>query len=335
MANAIDVAIIGAGLSGIMAGKVLVENGKNVVLLDKGRSVGGRCATRRMSAGRADTGAQFFTCRTPEFQEYIDAWLEQGIIFEWSRGWSDGSLSDSRDGHSRYAVSDGMNALPKFLADGLDAHLNTQIVGVSQTSDGWAVEDDDGNKFYARALLMTPPVPQTLNLLKNGGVALPPEVQTALENLTYDPCVVGLIHVNGEISLPEPGVMQRPHANIYWIADNQAKGISATKILTLQAGVAYSHQLFDLTDDEILRKFRVDLEPLMGTDWTIVEAQIKRWSYSQPAQTYAERCLIIDAALPSGETAILGLAGDAFGGPRVEGAFLSGLAAGSELLKRL
>jgi hypothetical protein len=335
MVNPIDVVIVGAGLSGIMAGKTLAANGKSVVLLDKGRSVGGRCATRRLSGGAADTGAQFFTCREPEFQAYVDAWLEQGIIFEWSRGWSDGSIVDTRDGHSRYAVRKGMNALPKFLAEGLDIRDSTEVTRINHSSQGWTIEDSNANKFYAHALLMTPPVPQSLKLLEDSVIAIPDDVQAALETLTFNPCVVGLIHVSGDISLPEPGVMQRPHANIYWIADNQAKGISATKILTLQAGVAYSHQLFDLPDEEILKKFRVDLEPLMGTEWTIIEAQIKRWRYSQPAHTHVERCLITDAVLQSGEAAILGFAGDAFGGPRVEGAFLSGIAAGNELLKRL
>ncbi|HRA66197.1 MAG TPA: NAD(P)-binding protein, partial [Caldilinea sp.] len=47
----VDVVIVGAGLCGLMAGAVLAERGLRLVLLDKGRSVGGRLATRRIGAG--------------------------------------------------------------------------------------------------------------------------------------------------------------------------------------------------------------------------------------------------------------------------------------------
>ena len=88
------------------------------MVLDKGRGVGGRLATRRIEAGCADHGAQFFTVRAARFQQYVNRWLEQTLVFRWSTGWSDGSLDTdiSGDGHPRYAVRSGMNALPKYLA---------------------------------------------------------------------------------------------------------------------------------------------------------------------------------------------------------------------------
>src|SRR3569832_747582 len=97
-----DVIIVGAGLAGLMAGRVLANAGKRVVLLDKGRSIGGRMATRRLGGGLADVGAQFFTVREPEFGAVVTRWLAEGLIFEWSRGWSDGRLAASTgDGHPR------------------------------------------------------------------------------------------------------------------------------------------------------------------------------------------------------------------------------------------
>src|SRR4051812_5903801 len=70
-----DVLIVGAGLAGLMAGHVLADAGKRVVLLDKGRSVGGRMATRRIGGGLADHGAQFFTVRDPEFGKFVERWI--------------------------------------------------------------------------------------------------------------------------------------------------------------------------------------------------------------------------------------------------------------------
>jgi predicted NAD/FAD-dependent oxidoreductase len=56
----------------------------------------------------------------------------------------------------------------------------------------------------------------------------------------------------------------------------------------------------------------------------IVEHQPKRWRMATPRTTWPERCWSSDGVV---------LAGDAFGGPRVEGAVLSGLAAARQALE--
>ena len=58
------VVIVGAGLAGLMAGRTLAAAGHELVLVDKGRSPGGRLATRRIGAAALDHGAQFFTVRS-------------------------------------------------------------------------------------------------------------------------------------------------------------------------------------------------------------------------------------------------------------------------------
>ena len=58
--------IVGAGMSGLMTAITLPPD-RRITILDKGRSVGGRLATRRIDGGRADHGAQFFTVRDKAF----------------------------------------------------------------------------------------------------------------------------------------------------------------------------------------------------------------------------------------------------------------------------
>jgi predicted NAD/FAD-dependent oxidoreductase len=293
--------------------------------LDKGRSVGGRLATRRIGEGKADHGAQFFTVRSDTFKTVVERWLAEGLAFEWSRGWSDGSQAATSDGHARYAIRDGMNELAQHLARGLDVRSNICLVSVTPHEDGWQVTSDQGGTLRASALILTPPVPQSLMLVDAGRVPLQEGDRAILESINYDPCLAAMFSIEGTVNLPPPGAVQRLKAPISWIADNQRKGISPEAlIVTAQAGPAYSRQLWDVSDERVLSAFRVDLLPFLGARARIVEAQLKRWRYSMPINHYAGKFLRVEGVPP------LIFAGDAFGGPRVEGAFLSGLAAGAE-----
>ena len=69
------VLVIGAGIAGLSAARCLLEQGvarDDLRVVDKGRGVGGRMASRRMDtpAGQArfDHGAQFFTTRSDLFR---------------------------------------------------------------------------------------------------------------------------------------------------------------------------------------------------------------------------------------------------------------------------
>jgi renalase len=55
--TSVDVIVIGAGLSGLIAAHTVQANGVRVVVLDKGRGVGGLLATRRTDSGVFDHGA--------------------------------------------------------------------------------------------------------------------------------------------------------------------------------------------------------------------------------------------------------------------------------------
>jgi hypothetical protein len=333
-----DVLIIGAGLSGLMAARALQERGISSTVLDKGSSVGGRMATRRIGPGLADHGAQFFTVRDNSFRQIVDRWLDERLVFEWSQGFSDGSLlppgslPPTGDGHPRYAAHGGMNALTKHLAAELSSIIMTHVKVMTATADasGWILQDEDGNLYTGQALIMTPPVPQSLDMLDAGATDLAEHDRETLQRVEYAPCLTGLFWVEGRVTLPYPGAVQRRDNPISWIADNQAKGISPdATLITVQANETYSAQMWSAPDERILNALRTDLQIFMPDDAQIRDAQIKRWRYSQVTRTHPDRCLVADLRVP------LIFAGDAFGGPRVEGAILSGIAAGQTLAEQL
>jgi renalase len=327
-----DVLIVGAGLSGLMAANSLSGHRLRITVVDKGRSVGGRLATRRIGPGKADHGAQFFTVRSQDFERLIYDWLKTGLVFRWSTGWSNGSLDlkGKTDGYPRFAVKDGMNMLAKHLSTGLDIHTNVQLTKIDSAGDYWVAVDEAGSQYHSRAIILTPPVPQSLALLDAGSFELMPDDRTTLSRISYSPCVAGLFWVDGPVNLPEPGAIQRPESPISWIADNQRKGISPeAPLITVHAGPEYSNHLWDQSSEDSLQALTAGLAPFMETHTRILEAQLKKWRYSLPVTLHPERSLTASYRPP------LIFAGDAFGEPRVEGAALSGLAAAKRLLNLL
>lgn len=322
-----DVLIIGAGLAGLMAANALQNQLLRVIVVEKESRVGGRLATEPMGPGRADAGAQFFTTRTPEFQRRVENWLTGGLVYRWSTGWSDGSLTKIKPyGHYRFAVHQGMSALAEHLAQGVDIRLNSEIVVVKPVENGWRIEDANGQVYAGRALVVTAPAPQTLALLDANQIALAATERQVLERITFAPNLTGLFLVEGEVNLPEPGAIQRMDHPIRWIADNQSKGISPeATVVTVQADLHYSRRLWDASDAVVLSTLEAELLPFLAPTSRILEAHLKRWSYALPTVTHPEQCLTA-AKLPP-----LVFAGDAFGGPLVEGASLSGLAAANAI----
>lgn len=331
---AADILIVGAGLAGLMLATTLVGDGeaeqRRILLVDKGPSVGGRLATRRIGPGRADHGAQFMTVRAPEFQAHVDQWLADGVVYKWSNGWG-----PNFDGYPRYAVHDGFNALAKYLASkvvakGVEIQTSVRLAQLSTSSAddsaAWRAVDENGNVYQADTAVMTSPVPQSLALLDAGGVSLSAQDRAALEKLVYAPCLCGLFWVEGATTFEEPGMALNPNERISWMADNQRKGISPdARLVTVHGNPTFSSANYDAADEVVLSELRASLEPFLSPGTKFVEEQLKRWRYAQPLQLYPDRFLKATSLPP------LYFGGDIFGDPRVEGASLSGIAIGQSI----
>lgn len=327
-AKACEVLIIGAGLSGIAAARMLRAAGVDVLLLDKGRSVGGRMATRRMGAGAADHGVQFITAHTPEFQQVVDDWEAEGFAFLWDIGWSTGSLEGNKnEGHPRYAVRGGMNRLMKHLAADIPTETGIRVVAVHQTAQGWEAEVEGGAIYQSAALILTPPVPQSLTLLMAGHVPLAALDAETLGRIDYSSAIAGIFRIEGQVTIPAPGAVHRPANPLPWIADNQQKGVSPNEtIITINSNGDYARRYWDAPEVEITETMKAVLAPYLAPDSRIVESQIQRWRYAFPVNIHHQRTLRTSGTRP------LFFAGDAFQGPLVEGAWLSGIAAATALL---
>ncbi|CAA9431150.1 MAG: Renalase, oxidases 1,2-dihydro- and 1,6-dihydro-beta-NAD(P)H isomers back to NAD(P) [uncultured Rubrobacteraceae bacterium] len=320
--------VVGAGISGLLAARELTEAGWRVTVLDKGRGVGGRMATRRTGVAAFDHGAQFFTVRGERFEDLVDGWLQAGAAAEWSRGFADAEGNANPDGHPRYRGSEGMTSIPKHLADGLDVRTGERVVSVDRTGNGWTVACESGESVSGGALLLTAPVPQSLALAESGNYALPEGARRQLEGISYDPCLALMALLDGSSPVPHPGGVQIKGEPLDWIGDNAMKGISDRPALTIHAGPQWSRAHYDDHETDVTRALLDLAGGQLGADLvsSVVETSLARWRYSWVTSSHEEACLMASEEPP------LVFCGDGFGQPKVEGAALSGLAAADGLL---
>ena len=314
-----DVLVIGAGMAGLTAAAELQRAGWRVLVLDKGRGVGGRLASRRIGEAAFDHGAQFITARTSRFAALVEDARCAGVVQEWHRG-STGLL----EGHARWRGDPAMTSLAKHLARGLEIMLETRVVAVRASRHRWSVETATGDVYSSGAVVLTPPVPQSLAILQAGAVALQPETRTRLEGMAYERCLAVMAVLAGPSRLAPPGGLAPDEGPIAWIADNQLKGISAEPAATIHATHAFSLDHWERDRQDSGRRLLDAASGWLGTE--VGTFQVHGWLYSKPLQVYERPCTMVSQVPP------LVLAGDAFAGPHVEGAALSGWAAAEAVL---
>lgn len=267
-------------------------------------------ATRRVGQAVFDHGAQFFTVRSDAFAALVREWSDAGVVREWCRGFAE------HDGHPRYVGSNGMASVAKHLASGLDVRTSTLAFTLRDDNGTLVVKTDDGVDHPADRVIVTTPTPQAFGFLMNVGLELPESLRGGDYVRT-----LGLLAVldSDSHAVPAPGGVQEPDGTFQFIGDNKAKGISPVPALTFHFSPAFSAAHFDDRLDDLHALLTEHVRPWLGGA-RITESQVKKWRFATPLAVHPDPCW----ESPDGRIV---LAGDAFAGPRVEAAVLSGLAA--------
>ncbi len=314
-------------MTGLTAALALAEAGRSVLVVDKGRGVGGRMATRRIGVATLDHGAQFFTVRSEEFRRAVEWWAADGIVSVWTNG-----FGDHPDGHPRYRAAGGMAGLAKHLASaarraGAEIVMNQRVDSLIDTGDAIAATYAAGSRppDEAAAAVLTSPVPQSIDMLESGGSPVP----EAARAISYDPVIALLAVTDGGIDgrLGPAGARQLSSDPTFtFVADNRTKGISDRSAVTFHVDPGLSSSMWQLPDVEIRSRLEPEIGRFLGPVG-VREFQVKKWRYAAPRQIHPDRYIDV-----RGCSRPVLLAGDAFGGAKVEGAFLSGRASAAALV---
>jgi renalase len=317
-----QVVIVGGGISGVLAGRTLLDHGVEVLIIEKARSVGGRMATRRIDEGKVDHGAQFFTVRTKLFQSYIDKWQSYGWVSHWFG-----------EEYHRYKAIGGMNQLVKNLATNIPTKLNTKVVAIKQVEQQYLLNTEMNEQIKAKAVIITAPAPQAISLIEE--LKIERSAKQQLEKIKFNPCFVLIVVLDRPSLIPDPGHLSEVlPEGIERIVDHHKKGISGKVTLSVYSTGAWALAHSHLMEDEIIERLLEKTKEFVDRN-SIIKKQLKKWRYSEAVTTHHGPFLDLQQELP------LLICGDAFlleddpsNRTRIESAFNSGVAVANEMMKR-
>ncbi|XOY57068.1 MAG: NAD(P)/FAD-dependent oxidoreductase [Rhodobacterales bacterium] len=298
------VIVIGAGITGLTVARRLADAGRAVLVLDKGRGIGGRVATRRAAGLHFDHGAQYVSARGAGFAALLGELTVTGHVGTW------------QDGH---VGTPGMTALAKGIGAGLDLRQEALVTGLSRDGDSWRVHLGD-QALTASYVICTVPTPQVAGII---GADHP--LVARLTDVAYAPNLTLMAAIDG----PAPFVVARdPDADLAWIAQDSTKPDrpQGPVAWVAQASTAFSATHLELDKDAIADlMLPLLLDRLGATAAQVRYAAAHRWRYSQVTQA-------LGAAFLRDDTGTLYLGGDWCLGPKVEDAWTSGTAIADDLL---
>lgn len=274
-----DVAIIGAGITGLTCARALHEAGLRITVFDKGRGAGGRLSTRRAGALRFDHGAQVLPEDDPEFSLMLRGLGDAGHAAWWLEG----------GGHVGLP---GMAQIGRALGQGLDLRQGGAVQRLTRQQDGWHL-GGEGIGHHATRVVVAIPAPQAADLLGRDHA-----FTGDLGRVRHHACVTLMAGLDP--AAPRPFVTRTGTGALAWIAQDGAKPGRAGQPLTtwvVQADPDWSAARIDLPFAELVAIMAPPLLEVLGARPDhLRHAVVHRWLYARTDRALGRAFLADDAA---------------------------------------
>lgn len=313
------VAVVGAGISGLACARTLKTRGARVVVFEAGRRPGGRAATEITPAGSFDHGAQYFTAHDDDFETWVSAWCDEGFVQRWKAqiiALDGDRTADKTASARRYVVRDGIQTLSRQLSAELDLRLDTTVAAVTLRGRTWDLADAAGRSLspggYDAVVIA---VPNAAGLL-----AAAPDLARRAASVVWQPCWAVLLAIEPASGFEFGGAFVDDHPALAWVAREESKPSPAPgggERWVLHATARWSALHLNRAPDDVAAMLAEAFATRFNFGFRPTFISARRWLTALPANPLKEPYLW-DPELK------IGAIGDWCGGPRIEGAFLSG-----------
>lgn len=337
-----QLAIVGAGAAGAAAAYALRDEPVDVTVFEKSRGVCGRAATRRKDGCHYDYGANYIKADSDRVAELVNETLPtDGLVDIEKPVWTFDAAGDISEGDRpeahKWTYETGITQLAKrlFAEAQTEIRFETRVGRLSHADGDWWLIDTEGNDLGTfDAVLLTPPAPQTADLLGATEWDDPrlADLQATADSVPYRTIYTVVLHYPFEVEYPWYGLVNtdREH-DVGWLSREEAKRghvPDGETLLVAQMSPEWSVRRYDDPSEEVkadaadLVAELVDDERLSEPDWTDRQG----WRYALPDDG-ADR-----ETLQEAESAGLYFAGDwVEGDGRIHLAVESGLDAGTRI----
>jgi renalase len=341
------IGIIGAGLSGLTAGKLLAKAGHEVTVFEKSRGYGGRMATRYAGKDlniKLDHGLSYFKAETPEFKEFTAELLEKKLVQVWGKNFSgyDGEKFLDRNPNASsstfFTSVNGMNAIGKHLGRWVDVRTGTRVggltyFGASRTRKRpWMINLTSSETFGADAVIIALPAPQAYGILSTTIDEINTlKIVRQIDEIQYRPAY-SLMAGYANAGTPSwEGIVCSNSALDFVSNENTKRNNDRETSFVLQASEAFSRKHRNSDKDTVIREMLTEFSNIAGgwasaPDWQ----QLHFWGFSRAKKVISDSPYFVLEE----EDAPLALIGDYFQGNTVEHAYRSGYLLAQEWLQK-
>ena len=160
--------VIGAGISGATAARMLGEYGGKVLVLEKARGSGGRLASKRIRTEAGDElafdlGCESFGAQTGTFRSALQEWESVGLVHR---------LQREGNGQPLWVGASRNSALTRAMLGDLPVAFGVRVTEITYQDGVWQLQairgDNEIRQYAARSLILSAPAQQTRDLLPNG-----------------------------------------------------------------------------------------------------------------------------------------------------------------------
>ncbi|MCX8004226.1 MAG: FAD-dependent oxidoreductase [Burkholderiaceae bacterium] len=319
------VAIVGAGLAGLACARELKARGAWVTVFEQGLAPGGRAVTVQSDAGAFDAGAQYFTVHHHRFEAVAQRWIDAGLARRWRArivAFSGGGLIDKESATERYVGVPGMGALARALAASVEVRYGTTVERIDRRGGLWLLFDEQGRELSVSGFdVVCLALPSTRAAQLAAGLS--PLAQQAA-GIDWEPCWAVLLALARPTGLYFDGAFVNDDPILSWIARDSGKPDRApvagvAERWVLHARPRWSRRYFEMPQAQAAQWLVRAFSARIGRALLPLAVSAVRWPQATPVNP-------LPAAFLWDDEARLGMAGDWCNGPRVEGAYLSGLA---------